>query len=67
MAQHIWITRGGSRICEDCLAVQFHAFNRWTPPVYPICPGDDDAGSRRGPRKPLPPEDAPSRRELVEA
>ena len=54
MPQHIWHEVGPARFCEDCAAQQFFdaRCREWLPPVYPICPGDDDdENDRRGPRR----------------
>ena len=53
MPQHIWLEIGAARFCEDCDAQQFFdaRCREWRPPVYPICPGDDDENDGRGPRR----------------
>ena len=47
MAQHLWIGFTKARWCEACLVWQAKDRTGWTPPVNPICPGDDEDGGRR--------------------
>ncbi len=62
MPQHIWLGGDIFRVCEDCGAYQVKATGDWQPPVYPICPGNDDDDRRGiGRRKPNAPSGAPSR------
>jgi hypothetical protein len=55
MPQHLWHDFSRTRFCEVCFASQRQAEGDWSPPVSPICPGDDEDGGRRARRKPLTP------------
>lgn len=60
MPQHLWVGGEIVRMCEVCTAIQRATASGWTPPVSPICSGDDDDGGRRRPRnRPLAPSGAP--------
>ena len=59
MAQHLWQTFLMVRMCEVCRAAQTERQMGWTPPVSPICPGDDDDGGRRLRPRPYAPSGSP--------
>ncbi len=66
MPQHLWRPLGPGRICEVCKALQIEDDAVWTPPIGPICSGDDpeddgDGGWRGTRRRPNAPSGAPAR------
>jgi hypothetical protein len=58
MPQHLWTNTQHFRLCGVCRAWQLPVNGNWSPPIGPICPGDDDeedgsdAAGRRRPNAP---------------